>query len=473
VSEETIGGKLASMLYVSSLGLNMSPTYKNVLQNYITTLNLVGPKAMVRGVGEVGGRLEGLAGEMATGRTFKEAFPKWFPEYYEHFGYEHLLAGMTAGDVMKETGAFVGAVGGAWEKIRRGMMGPFVGSEKFNRLLAFYSTYGAGEAAGLGREARGVVARNMTMMTMFGGGALGIPQAVRNMPVLLRQFTHFPLRFVEWMYGSMAMGPDPERVSTGIMGRTMLGSTLLYSLAKNVAGVDLGPALAFSALPFPQYEEGAFYPFPMVPPAVGIAGDIMKGVASGEWGQVPGRVGTMLVPGGLAMRRAWRSWAPQYADYRARGEDGMVPVYNEKGYMVGRDTTAQLVLRGLGLRTVDEQRERANVEWLLKQRDKIRQYRREYMVAMVSNDMRRMGQVQDEFKRKYPGLGPIEVREQDIKDFESRRELTRVERVLKGLPAQYRGMFEEAIGLGVMGHMGQAADRGDLSTFEYEPALGR
>jgi len=455
-SEGTLGGRLASLLYVSSLGANASPVSKNLFQNFITTMNYVGPRNMGHGLKTVAGRLSSLADDMAKGVPFEKAFQSRFKEYYEQFGYEHMLKAMTAGDIAKEASAVGSAVKGAWGKVSSTMMAPFAASEKLNRLWAFYSTYGAGKAAGLAEAAAGNIARNLTLLTQFGGGAVGIPQAIRNLPVPARQFAHFPLRYLEWLYGSMAFHPDPAKKSFGVIGRTLASSAGVYTIFKNLVGLDTSKALAFGAMPVPDYPESPFFPWPLVPPAIGIGGDILKSAVTGEWEGTGGRVGAMLVPGGLAARRAWKSWHPKYVDYNNPTTDGRLPIYNKEGYLIKYESPMQVVLRGLGLKTTDAAQEQAVVKWLLAQRDKLREYRRLYTEAVADGKMDRAKAVQAEFARKYPQLGPIQFKKSDLTAIRNRKELTRIQRILKGFPAEYRPIFQEAASLGTLGHMSRS-----------------
>jgi hypothetical protein len=467
LSEQTVGGKIASLLYVSSLGANLSPVYKNLFQNFITTMNYTGAGNMAKGMGVVAGKLGDLSEEMGKGTPFNKAFKVAFPEYFEQFGYEHMLKAMAHGDIAKEATTATSVAKGAYEKIATGMMAPFAGSEKLNRLWSFYSSYGAAQEAGLSIGESGKIARNLTLLTQFGGGALGIPTAIRNLPVPLRQFSHFPLRYLEWLYGSMAFHPETTKISTGVIGRTMASSAGLYEIFKNLVGLDTANALAFGALPFPTYDKAALFPFPIVPPAVGIAAEASKAVVTGQFDQVPGKLGAAVVPGGIAVRRAWRTWAPKYVGYDQPTPDGKYPVYNKDGALLMYETPMQIVLRGLGLRPSAIEQEAATVRWLLGQRDKLRDFRRRYVEAVANGDMEQAQKIQNEFKKKFPSLGEIQIKRSDLQAVRNRQQLTRVQRILRGFPKEYQPIFESAASLGAVGHLAQSIDATGAPGFTF------
>ncbi len=466
-SEDTIGGKLASLFYVSSLGMNLSPVSKNVFQNFITTANFIRPGNMAKGMATVAGRTSRMLEEMGKGVEFDKAFQNAFPEYYSQFGYEHMLRAMTRGDIAKEAEVASSVIKSAYDKVSGVMMAPFATSEKFNRLWAFYSTHHAALSEGLSSDAALNISRNLTLLTQFGGGPLGIPSGLRSWPTLARQFAQFPLRNLEWQYMGGTMGPGGKGISTGVAGRTVAGSTGLYSIFKNLVGLDVSPGLAASALPLPEYPNSPFYPFPIVPPALGLAGDIFKSGLSGDWSSLPGKVGAMLTPGGLAMRRMWRNWSPRYVDYKNPLPDGRFPLYNNKGGLIKYETPMQMTLRGLGIKPTGDAQEYETVQWLIAQRDKLRAYRSQYAEAIAEADTNKAAAIQAQFKKKYPQLGELQVKKSDVKAVTNRRLLTRAERIMKGIPSAYRPYFEEAVGLSVMGEMANAVDTTDTMGFAF------
>jgi hypothetical protein len=456
-SESTIGGAIASNFYSAALGLNLSPISKNLGQNAITTLQITGPGNMARGLGEVTRRLSRM-------KSFtREGLEKAFSEYTEHFGHEHIAEAMAAGDITKETVGI--SLKGAWNMTKKGMMLPFAGSEKFNRLLSFYSFREAALADGLEAAKAGKFARDMTHFTMFPGGVLGQPNWLRGRWAPLRQFLHFPSRFAEYLYGSLRMGPDPEKISLGIMGRTLAGSAGIYTIARNMLGMDYAGGLAMGALPGPGYEGSAFYPMPFVPPVLSVLGEGVKAVHSGDYGKM-GNVAALMMPGGLAARKAYSSLAPKYVGYRERGPDGKYPVYNKEGSLISRRSPMELTMTSLGLTPSNVRQEQEFTQYLLRQRDLIRQYRKEYLEAVYENDMDRAGKIKQDWAKKFPDLGEMQVSKGDLKALITKRKQSRIERVLQGFPQSVRPIYERLIAEGMGQEAGQQIDN---YLVNYEP----
>lgn len=448
LTERSIGGELSSLFYASTLGLNISPVSKNLLQNYITTLNVVGPGNMTKGLGRVVSGTKVFFGNIQR-LGYDDAFKLAFPEYSKAMGSEGIAQAMAAGDIALE-GAHPGLMGTVAGKVKQTILAPFAVSEKFNRLLAYYSGEAAGKASGLGGAALEEVATNITKITQFTGGVMGQPAATRGMWSPFRQFMHFPLRFMEFLIASLRFGPDVEKLSLGVLGRTMVGSAGLYTVAKNLAGIDISGGLLFSALPYPQFESSPFYPFPLVPPIVGVAGDLAKATLTGEWRGVPGRTAAMLAPAGLAIRRGLRTFRPKYADYANRGPDGRIPIYNDKGALIGTQSVGQLVMRGLGIKPSALVGEQEAMGYLLKQRDKIRQYRRDYLEALSDNELGRAEAINNDFQRQYPELGRITVKKSDLHAIKNRKEISRLHRTLQGFSKEHRGLFEQVLNTAAM-----------------------
>jgi len=257
------------------------------------------------------------------------------------------------------------------------------------------------------------------------------------------------------------MGPDPSKLDWGTIGRTLAGSTGTYIAARNLLGINLEPALLTGALPVPTYEKAPFYPWPLVPPIAGVAGGLVKAAMAGS-AEGLGSTAAMLVPGGVGARRMYRSLAPRYADYRNRTSDGRIPLYNRNHALIGTVTPMQLMLRSLGIQSSDITGEQGAAKWLLSQRDRIREYRREYLQALFENDTRRAERVNQDFQRNYPELGPMQVKKSDIKAMENRREISRLHRILRGMPRAYKPLFGQVINEAAIGMMTQDIESGSL-----------
>ena len=488
-SGDALGSSISRYFYLSSLGLNLSSSAKNSLQTLITTMNIpgIGPQGIWRGLRGFGDQ-EGLIAKMGRylqnrprlGHT--EAFNKAFPEFVKDAGQaSKIVEAMLAGDVAKEGYANVVRKGGI-EKVKEILMGPFAATEAGNRLLAYYagrnshlyhnaSKYIAasaeGKAALLGEA--GVVGQTLNMMANFTGGPLGLPKALINMNPLWRQFAHFPMRFAGMLHGSLRMGVDPNKLDWGTMGRALAGSTATYLAARNLLGVDLSSGLLTGALPLPQYEKSPFYPLPIVPPAAQLIGTGVTALATGDASGLAESAG-LLVPGGIAMKRAYQTLSPHYADYTNPTPDGRIPLYSRNKSLIGTLTPMELTLRSIGLRPSNVSAEVGAAKWLLSQRDRIRQYRRDYTEALAQNDMRRAEDVNTEFQRVYPELGPLQIKKTDLRALENRRQISRLTRIEKGFPTAYRPLFSQVIAEAGLGAMVEGIETGGSGLQNFLPS---
>ena len=487
LSAEGLGANIAHWFHLSTLGANISPASKNSLQTLLTTLNVVGARGMYRGLRGVpggGGALAKMQNYIKLivrdGKTTKEAFRTAFPEYVADMGdASQIVESLLAGDIAKEGFSRKIFTKGMWEKVKTGMLTPFSTSEGFNRIISYYAGrnqhlyQNAHKLAGATSAVRdsifkeaGKIGQTLTMGTQFTGGPLGLPKALINIWPPWRQFMHFPMRFGAFLHQSLRMGPDPSKMDWGTIGRTLAGSTAMYVGAKNLLGVDISQGLMVGALPVPTYEGAPFYPWPLVPPAAGVIGTAGKALMTGEAKDL-GAAAALLIPGGIGARKAYRALHPKYADYRNKTPDGRIPIYNNKHALIGAMTPLQLTLKSLGLRPSGIAAEQGAAQWLLAQREKIRAYRRDYLQALMENDNRKAGDVQREFAKAYPELGPLQVKKSDIRALENRRQISRLHRIEKGLPSAYRPLFSQILGEASLANITRDIDIGSTGIEKY------
>lgn len=444
ITDVSLGSAISHWYYLSSLGFNVGSASKNIFQNLITTGLVLNPKHMAKGLGVLSSRLPrywSLTGELGP----TKAFHKVFPEYSRMMsGEADIMGHLLSGDMLTGSGSAMAAAKGGMEKIKTMMMMPFAASEKFNRLWTFYSSLDAAGADNMGRRAAGRFARDMVWRTQFPGGPIGMPAGLLNRWGPLRQFMHFPLRYLGFMTESVRMGKDPSRMNFGVIGRGMAAGAGMYTAAKNMLGVNLAPGLMTGALPSPSFPGSPFYPWPLVPPLAATIGTAAVGLHSGDWERL-GTAGAMLVPGGLAARRAARTLLPKYADYSQIREDGRIPLYDKNGALISQLTPWELTARAIGINSREVNAEREAAGWLLKQRDRIRDYRRQYLNAVLDNDQPAMMRIQNAFSKQYPQLGKLSVKKSDIQAIKNRRQVTRVNRIMKGFPKDYRPLFQNMI----------------------------
>ena len=442
ITSESLGADITRMFYMSTIGGNPATAAKNMMQNYITTMPTIGPTNIGRGIKELTPKLSEYVGMRVKGVAHHEAFGKAFKDVVKMMGEEpSITESMLAGDILKEGSVMPKMVKTPWETAKKLLMAPFSASETLNRLVAFYSGKQAHLATGAGAKAANIAGRDMLMRTQFPGGPLGIPRGLLGTWGPNRQFMHFPMRYAGFLASSLRFGADASKMDWGTIGRTMAGSAGLYTAAKNMAGTDLSPGLMWGALPLPVFENAPFHPFPFVPPMWSVLGTGVKALYGGNT-QGLGSAASMLVPGGVAARRAYKTLGRKYADYGNRDERGRIPTYTDKGTLVGSFTPMQLMMKATGIKTTAQQGEQEMTKWLLSQRDKLRDFRRQYMEALTANDLEGAEKINNQFKNAYPQLGGIQVKKSDFTALDNRRQISRVNRVMKQIPKDYRPLFD-------------------------------
>lgn len=469
---ESLSSDIAHWFYLSTLGFpNLSPTLKNMGQTWITTANVVGLRGMRAGLQRIIPRWGKFIDLRGKGIAAEVAFKRSFPEYVKHVGMtesfiDEIISGTMVGKVPKAAYTWAG-------KVKKGLMMPFQTSEIFlNRLLSFYSAYGSGLADGMTKKVAGEVGSVMVKATQFPGGPLNMPRMIMDWSPAFRQFMHFPMRYLGFLASSVRWGPDPTKLHFGTIGRTMMGSTAAYHGVKNLLGMDISQGLLWGALPGPTFEGSPFFPAPFVPPIVGIAGGLTAAATTGQARHLQSIL-PLLVPGGLGIRRLYRSFAPRYADYQNRTEDGRIPVYNRRRALVGTYSPLELFLRSIGASPATQTAERGAAQWLLRQREKMREYRREYIHALFQNDLKKAEEINRDFQKSYPELGPITLKKSDITALRNRREVTRLGRILRGFPKATRPLFETAASEAMMGNIMQDVETAPQNLGYYSNLFGR
>ena len=123
-------------------------------------------------------------------------------------------------------------------------------------------------------------------------------------------------------------------------------------MGKELLNMDLESGLMTGALPLPQMEDSPFFPFPLVPPAVSVAGLGAQAAFTGESEPLK-KAASLLTPAGIAGYRAYKTLAPKFAKYNQRTPDGKIPLFSETGAQVASYTPFQLAARAMGFRSND------------------------------------------------------------------------------------------------------------------------
>jgi hypothetical protein len=473
LGSESLGAKVSEFFYVSTLGLNLAPATKNLLQNYITLLHMPGVnrQGLLAGMKEMSKNVGKYSSHLSKGMSREKAWGLAFKDYNAAMGRASgMTHAMKLGDLAKE-GAGISLMGkGGWEKTKDIMLTPFSTSEAFNRLFGFY----VGKHSKLAIGASHAEALNfgavVNHVAHFPGGPLGMPRALLGMWGPARQFMHFPLRYAGFLSGSTQWGTGLGKART--LATSAGASAAAYTAAKNLLGVDISQGLMYGALPMPQYEKSPFYPWPLVPPIAAVGGEVVRAAATGEAGSLT-RTAALLAPGGIALRRLYKTLGPKYADYKNPTEDGRVPVYNDKRALIGAFTPWQLTMKSLGLAPTSQQAEYGAAKWLLTQREKIRAFRRDFLEAISDNDIRKSEKINRDFQKAYPELGPLQVKKTDITAIHNRREVSRLQRILKGFPKAYQPLFGHMISQSGLSEMTEQLESRPSAIDQYGPLMSQ
>jgi hypothetical protein len=468
---------IADLLHVAALGVpNVQPSAFNALQSLLTTWPLLGNDA-IGGMASVLRKGKRYFHVRVRGTGHHEALKEVFPEFVE-VG----LGGMsqlTEGAVDSLNANFRAAMGGpvrkGLSKVNDFLMGLFRSVESFNQLMAFEGAMIKGRREGLPLLERMLESRRVVLASQFPGGAENSSvflSKLKGFPGgrLLTMFGQFATRFPEYLFSTATMAGSAEKAGLGgrnwgTLGRAMLAGGLAYEVGKGF-GLDLSRGLAFGALPAPR-EGGAFYPLPFVPPAASIVGELGADVLKGEFPDRFRYVLPLLVPGGVGFARSVGYYSPEaakalgrkYVDYDQPSPDGRYAVYSEaqrgQPTLVGYMTAKELAAQGLGLPLMTTARkEPGTMEWLMANRDRIRDYKRRWLQAQLKNDPSRAGGVEREFNRAYPqvhgGLRSM-IKPRDMEAVQMRRNVTRMERIMDTLPKEARPLFSMAIQQTVLG----------------------
>lgn len=462
VSWHHAGGKLASWFYLSTLGFNPATAAQNLMQTAITTGAMVKPGFLVDSLQKVAKGYPELLALQRQGLDEHEALLKVFPE----FGRQFLEVEPRHVDMIRnaaQAGADILPVGGAQgfkglgRKFTDAGLSMFSLTERFNHLVAFYAGHGQAVAEGLSGKEAGAIGAKLTKLAQAWSGPHSIPTGIQTWSPVMRQFLTFPLKTAGFLAasagGGVGLGPG-GMFNPGTLGRAIVGSMAAYEGAKGLFDIDLQNSLLFGAVAQPR-ERGPLAPLPVVPPAVAVGAAAVYDLAKGTTEETQ-KVLPLLVPGGVEASRLLpmvgdqissglgqgvaRAVGRPYANYETPDANGKVPVYSADGNYVGHFSPLELFRRGMGLGSDVAQNEAELSKYLARQRDEIRNYRRQYIVAKAGHDEDEAHRIDLEFQQKFQ-IGPMTIRAQDQKAYETRQQTARIQRQFKSIPAQARPLY--------------------------------
>ncbi len=464
LSLQSVTGGAAGWLYIGTLGANAGSATLNLMQNFLTTAPLIGPEATLAGMKRVFSKAQKFFHARTRLGSMQKAIAETFPEYVASGTAGHSLAdeAVKASFEYSYQAAQAGAkstLGRGMDKMKQYLMALFSYTEQFNRLTAFEGAMWKGAREGMGGKELMTAARDIVAKTQFMQGIETTPAFLVDKNPLIRQYLQFPSKMLEFVTDtalSTASGVQSGFAGRnyGTIGRAIAATGLVYEAGKGF-NMDLSSGLLMGSLPVPR-TDSPFGVFPFVPPAVALGGSMVEAAIKGDIKPLQHSL-PMLVPGGLAMSR-FAGFIPgkqgqrmaqllgrHYADYDQKTPDGRVAIFSKQGSLVGYESIGEIIMKGSGIpgTGANIRSETEHIQFLLQNRDRIREARNDYLNAMYLNDYDRMEKIRVAFERAYGQ--PLVIKEAHIKAMQMKRTVPRLERVLQTMPPELRHQFAQVI----------------------------
>ena len=481
------------LLYGSHMGLNMGTVLINLLQP-LQSVHQLGfrntVKAYAQSFEQIGEYLKvrRKLGPAASPADIKAAMSASFRRRFGGTDIDiSALAdiGSTWGTIEQAGYGATPLVGKPQFSLLETMMKPFQLSETLNRTVtanAMLNAYervgrvGADDAVRAGQDAALAV-----QLFQFGSSPLNRPAAfylpgLRN--PAFRQFAQYGIRSFANVFAIPKM-VDPTRKAPVMqdLARLMAVSAVAYEVGKNVLGADLSRGLAFGMTDLvggQQALQGDQPPL-YIPPVVDVGWNAVKFLGTGD-SEILQDILPRVIPGGVAVSRLIGAAPPSetlqavglqrtYADWR-QSESGNVPVYNTDGRFMGQYSTSDVVLRAFGADLGRFNNPQELSQFLLKNRDAIRDGRRQYIAAVLGNNMGAAKRVKVDFEKRF-GM-PLTVTQDQMKQAIKLREESVVGRTLETMDVTARDMYRRAVEETLPGQLmaggvpGQPTEQGDV-----------
>jgi hypothetical protein len=454
--------KTAGYFYLSTLGLNPGSALKNTLQLVLTTGPVIGYRTAAAGLGEAMRKSHKYFALRLGPRRF--GHDKALRAAYPEFGKAGLVASPLTEEAVQNTlinaheiAALPSGVTKVADKVKRAMMSLFATSETTVRLASFEAGMIHARRAKMPMEAAIEFSRRLVEKTQFLTGPQNTPFFLVDRSPLVRQLAQFPLRMLEFAtvtamsLGSGAIDPRTGKemnflgVNPGTFARMIAGSIIAMELGEAM-NWNVGDALIGGALPTFTPAGKVLAPIPVVPPFFQILGAAGVGLGSGDFSELA-RSTPLLIPGGTAIFRAMglvpglpgnvgqvaaKAFERTYADYSQPAPDGRIALFSGRGTLKGFYRPWEIIRYGLGVKGGDIEKESLLLETLVKNRDQIREARQTYMDARFRNNASEANQILEGFKQRF-GFN-LPVTEKDMRAMQLRRQMTRLEQVVRTLP---------------------------------------
>ena len=504
-------GAITRSLYVSHMGLNLGTVLVNMLQplqsvhqlGFNNTVNAYGQSIEMIGnyIQErvkLGLRPTADARNAAMQRAFKRSFGGQDVDLTQ-------IADISSTFDMLERSGY-GArieVGNPKFRFLEMMMKPFQLSETLNRTVTANAVLNAYQRANrvMGDDfyRAQLDATQAVQQFQFGTNPINRP-SLFYAPVLrepaFRQFAQYGIRSFANLFTVPAMMGGTRsfagREVSGKLGTTLVDtarlmavSAVTYEVFKSALGVDVSRGLAFGMtdLVGGQQALSGDEPKVYVPPVVDIGFDAVKLLATQDV-EILKDIAPRVLPGGIALSRALGSMGPSetlqalglqktYADW-SQAQGGMVPVFKSDGRFVGQYPTSDVVLKSFGADLGRFGNPQEVSQFLLKNRDAIREGRRQYIASVLGNNLQAAGKVKREFERRF-GM-PLTVTQEQLKQAIKVREESVVGRTLESIDKTARDVYRQSVEEYAPGQLMEAqvpGERGDIYRWSQQPRGGQ
>ena len=466
-------------LYGTHLGLNMGTVLLNLMQP-LQSVHQLGFKNTVEAYGQafdMMGKYAAARARLGPGASEDQVKAALRASFSRNFGGADVdlteIADLgSTWQMMDRAGYGTVGVGNPRFKFLEFIMKPFQVSEMLNRTVTANAVMNAYQRAGrvVGDD---VIRAQMDAMTavqqfQFGTSPVNRP-ALFYLPGLrepmFRQFAQYGLRSFANMFTVPAMMGGTRNFAgkevTGRLGVTLVDisrllgvSALTYEIGKGMFGADTsrGLALGFTDIVGGQQAFQGEQPQLYIPPIVDLGWNAARFVATSDLEILQDLVPRSL-PAGIALSRLVGT-LPQSETLQAVGlqktfvdwnqaKEGMAPVFKSDGRFMGQYPTSDIVLKSLGADFGRFSQPQELSQFLLKNRDAIREERRRYIAAVLGNNMGAASRVKAQFEKRF-GL-PLTVTQQQMKDAIKLREESVAGRTLGTIDRTARDVYQQAV----------------------------
>jgi len=483
-SSTDLGGSVASMFYGSTIGLNLNTALTNLLQP-LHNLHQLGFKNTVKAYAQTIEQMYKYGQERA--RLGRNASPEQIEAAMDATMSRKLAGGVdvkmreiadisSAWDAVEKPGfgaQLTSSRGGVFEAV----MKPFQITEMVNRLATGNAVLNAAEEGWAMGGRQNIYdpfraqqeARAAVEGMQFGSSPLNRPimfyKGFLSNPAI-RQFMQFPVRSAvniltmpDIVGGSRTvLGQEITRKgwlgTKGIDTMRMLGvSAIAYEVGKNMLGADLSRGLAVGFVPDVDVDKDKELMVPVPPFADAMYSGVRSFMAGGDK-EILSDVVPMIIPGGVSISRALGGMPKsetlqalglqkRYAGWDQQDAEGNVPVFDNNGRMLGMYSGSDIVLRSLGTDMGRFQNQGEVTQFLLKNRDQMRDQRREWIASVLGNNISQAQKIKANYERQF-GM-PLTVTQQQMREATRVREESVAARTLKSMDKDLQQQYQDVL----------------------------